>query len=82
MSDDITTARIGDLTVSIDRPACIGSGNCVKVAPALFRLDDESIASFADTAADTPRELVLEACRICPVEAFRVADKDGAELVP
>jgi ferredoxin len=82
VSDDITSARIGDLTVSIDRPSCIGSGNCVKVAPTLFRLDDESIAAFAATSADTPRDVVLEACRICPVEALRVTDKDGAELVP
>ena len=82
MSDDVTTARIGDLTVSIDRPSCIGSGNCVKVATELFRLDDEGIAAFAEKAADAPRDVVLEACRVCPVEALRVTDGDGKDLVP
>ena len=82
MSEDVTTAKAGELTVSIDRPSCIGSGNCVKVAPELFRLDDEGIAAFADGAADAARDVVLESCRVCPVEALRVRDGDGKDLVP
>lgn len=80
MSD--TERRIGDLTVNIDRDACIGSGNCIKVAPELFELDDESIVVFARTAADAARALVLEACAVCPVEALTVKDSSGKRVIP
>jgi ferredoxin len=80
MSD--TEKTIGDLTVIIDRDACISSGNCVKVAPALFELDDESIVVFARTAADASRDLVIEACEVCPVEALTVKDSSGKRIIP
>lgn len=80
MSD--TEQRIGDLTVCIDRSACISSGNCVKVAPELFDLDDESIVTFAKTSAETKRERVVEACEVCPVEALMVKDSSGAQIIP
>jgi ferredoxin len=79
---DFTERRIGDLTVCIDRRTCIGSGNCIKVAPALFQLDDEGIATFGAGAERTDRETVIEACSVCPVEAFRVTDATGDQVVP
>lgn len=80
MSD--TERPIGDLAVSIDRDACIGSGNCVKVAPELFELDDDSIVVFAKTADGTDRAAVLEACEVCPVEALTVKDSSGKQIIP
>jgi len=77
-----TERRIGDLTVRIDRDSCISSGNCVKVAPALFELDDESIVVFAKTADGSSREQVIEACEICPVEALTVTDSSGEQIIP
>jgi ferredoxin len=77
-----TERRIGDLTVRIDRDTCISSGNCVKVAPELFELDEESIVTFARTAAETARAQVLEACEVCPVEALTVTDSSGKRLIP
>ena len=79
---DFVERKIGELVVEIDRRTCIGSGNCVKVDPALFRLDDEGIASFAAGADLVAREVVVEACSVCPVEALRVRDASGAQLVP
>lgn len=79
---DRTQKKIGDLTVRIDRETCIGSGNCVKVAPDLFDLDDESIVVFAPGAETVPRAKVLDACEVCPVQALIVTDADGRELVP
>src|SRR6187455_1139199 len=52
----IVEKKIGELTVRIDRELCIGSGNCVKVAPDLFELDEEVICSFAAGAESTPAE--------------------------
>ncbi|HMB71020.1 MAG TPA: ferredoxin [bacterium] len=77
-----TERRIGDLTVRIDRDSCISSGNCVKVAPGLFELDDEAIVVFAKTADDASSEQVTEACEICPVEALTVTDSSGKQIVP
>jgi ferredoxin len=74
--------QIGDLTVRIDRESCISSGNCIKVAPGLFDLDEESIVVFASGAADEPADRVVEACRVCPVEALRVRGASGEEIVP
>ena len=70
MSD--TERRIGDLTVNIDRDACIGSGNCIKVAPELFELDDESIVVFARNA---PAELsqVAEAAALPSIAVSLIA---------
>lgn len=79
---DVVERKIGSLTVIIDREACIGSGNCVKVAPALFDLDDESICAFGPKAAATDRAEVLEACEVCPVEALVVRDDSGEQLIP
>jgi ferredoxin len=73
---------IGDLTVCIDRDGCISSGNCVKVAPALFQLDSESIVAFAPAAESVERERILDACQVCPVEALAVKDASGRRLVP
>jgi len=79
MSDE---RKIGELTVRIDRTSCIGSANCVKVAPELFRMDDEGIASFAPEAEGASAETVVEACGVCPVEALSVLAADGTQRVP
>lgn len=79
---DTAQKKIGDLTIRIDRSLCIGSGNCMKVAPDLFDLDDESIAVFASTADSASRAKILDACEVCPVQALVVTDENGRELVP
>lgn len=79
---EIVERRIGDLTVGIDRESCISSGNCIKVAPGLFEFDEETVCSFPAKIRAPDRETVIEACRVCPVEALRVKDDSGEELVP
>ena len=79
---DTDTRKIGDLVVRIDREMCIGSGNCVKVAPDLFDLDDESVCIFVPGAPEVPRAKVIDACEVCPVQALIVLDSSGNQLVP
>lgn len=62
--------RLGDLRVVIDRDLCVGFGDCVDAAPGAFNLDADSIAVFVDGAERTDREVVLQACRSCPVDAL------------
>jgi ferredoxin len=51
----------------IDRDACMGSGNCVFWAPAVFDLDDEGVA-----IVNGSEEEVRVAAANCPTSAIRV----------
>ena len=44
--EDFVEQNISDLKIKIDRTTCIATGNCIKVAPEVFELDDERICSF------------------------------------
>lgn len=74
--------KVGAVTVRIDRSTCIGTANCAKVAPDVFVLDDEHIITFCEPPTDAPRERVVEACSVCPVDALAAFDEDGRPLVP
>jgi ferredoxin len=64
--------------VSIDPDLCVGSGECVRIAPAAFELDDEEGVSHPTTiAAGTDLAILLEAARSCPTQAIAV-DPHGA----
>ena len=86
MGEDFLERRLSGLVVRIDRTTCIGSGSCTRVAPDLFELDSTLVVTFADRAGDAdgapevPRERVLEACSVCPVDALS-AEPDGASLL-
>lgn len=79
---DLVERKIGDLIVRIDRKTCIGSANCIKVAPGLFGLDSENVVAFKPDAAPVERDQVIEACQVCPVDALTVLDAAGNQLVP
>lgn len=65
--------RISGLTILIERDLCIGSGNCIKLAPEVFELDATGVVTFRTLSNDGPdidRERLVEACRVCPVDAL------------
>jgi len=74
--------RVLDLTISIDRDLCIGSGNCVKVASEVFVLDETSTSTFRDGTLSCDRDRLIDACRVCPTNAIRCVDDDGNVLAP
>jgi len=59
------------IEVTIDRDACMGSGNCTFEAPGAFGLDDDMIAFVVDPAG-APEEQVVAAERKCPSRAITV----------
>jgi ferredoxin len=72
---------IAGLTVRIDELLCVGFGDCVGVAPEVFVLNGDGTVGFLDVqTADAER--LLEAARVCPVDALTVADGSGRQLVP
>jgi ferredoxin len=68
---DFEERRIDSLTLAIDRLTCIGSRNCVKVAPEVFQLDADGIVTFTQDSPAVDRERLIEACGVCPVDALR-----------
>lgn len=66
--------------VEVDRDLCIGSGDCVDSAPAVFELDDEGKAIVLDPDG-APVEEVVDAARNCPVTAIFVEGEEG-EIYP
>jgi ferredoxin len=55
----------------IDRDACMGSGNCLFWAPAVFDLDDDGVATvIGDVVAH--EEAVRVAASHCPTSAIRI----------
>ena len=79
---DIVKRQFGDLNVVIDRGTCIATENCIVVAPEVFELDDDQICRFTDDPGNVDREKLIEACKICPVDALSVIDASGKQLVP
>jgi ferredoxin len=61
----------------IDEGACAGHGDCVELAPQIFRLDDD-VAVVVGTGPD---DLVLQAATACPSVAITVLDSDTGEPV-
>ncbi|HVW31612.1 MAG TPA: ferredoxin [Acidimicrobiia bacterium] len=68
-------------SVSIDRDACISSGNCVADSPGAFDFDDEDIAVVkADGVAELPDDRLLRVARNCPAGAIILRDAEGNEV--
>ncbi|MGH7381616.1 MAG: ferredoxin [Candidatus Methylomirabilales bacterium] len=74
--------KISGLTVRIDRALCIGTSNCMKVAPTVFEFDAENVCAFKAAPPDIERERLIDACDVCPVDALIVMDEGGKQLVP
>ncbi len=68
------------LEVTVDPDLCIGSGDCVRVAPAAFQIDeDQGVSVPLAEAMTTDPELLVRAAYGCPTQAIRVA-QDGVVL--
>ena len=68
--------------VTIDPDRCIGSGDCVRLAPTAFRIDEDlGVSVPLDGAADVAIETLVLAARNCPTNAIGVVDADGVVLV-
>lgn len=64
--------------MTVDPELCIGSGDCVRLLPAAFRIDETlgvSVPLRGAHAAD--RGLLLRARSNCPTHAIEILDADG-----
>jgi ferredoxin len=67
--------------VEVDRDVCVGSAFCADIAPGVFEMDDQMVATVRDITAQ-PDDRILEAAKGCPVEAIRLFDASGEQLYP
>jgi len=73
-----------EVEVSVDPELCIGSGDCVRLVPAVFRIDEEqgvSVPSAGTAAGEVAPDvaLLVRAARGCPTQAIRIV-RDGEVL--
>jgi ferredoxin len=69
------------MKVKVDRELCVGIGNCVAVAPSVFKLDSSNKATVSDTAS-VSEDKIMSAAESCPVSAIIVEDDQGNQLYP
>jgi ferredoxin len=60
----------------IDPDECSAHGDCVEIAPQVFRLDDTAVV-----IGDGPEDLLLEAAEACPAVAISVVDSETGETI-
>jgi ferredoxin len=67
--------------VTIDPDLCIGSGECVRVAPDAFRIDESRGVSIPQgPAASLAGSLLFEVVRGCPTGAITAVDASGSPV--
>jgi ferredoxin len=70
------------LRVGVDRAVCMGNGQCVALAPGVFRHNEDLQSEVVDPAG-APEELILKAAAYCPTGAITVEDaRTGETLFP
>lgn len=64
------------MMVNLDRDKCVGAGQCVMAAPAVFdQADDDGLAVLLDPApTGALEEDAREAARVCPALAIHLAE--------
>src|SRR5438067_13224668 len=70
-----------NLKVEVDRSVCIGSGDCARLAPTAFALDDDDKAYVLDPES-VDAETLRQAERSCPSGAISVAEGEAAAAAP
>lgn len=77
MTDSVPGSR-----VMVDRDACVGTGDCARLAPLAFRVSERDFISVVlPGAATTDLALLREAAAACPMEAIHVTVDDGGEAI-
>lgn len=69
------------MKVKVDRDLCTGVGNCVAIAPRIFRLDEHRKAVAAG-GPQAEEQLLWDAAQSCPENAIILEDDQGRQLYP
>ncbi len=67
-----------ELQITVDHDLCMGNGQCVFLAPDVFRHNANRQSAVVDPAG-APEETVLKAAGFCPTGAISIADAESGE---
>jgi ferredoxin len=60
-------------SVELDDDACVGSGDCARIAPRAFEVDEvDGVAVVLDEAHESDHSRLEQAARECPTGAIHV----------
>jgi ferredoxin len=69
------------IEVSVDQDLCIGSGECVRILPGGFRIDEAAgVSRPLEGVEEADPALLLDAARSCPTQSIRLVAADGQVL--
>ncbi len=68
------------LRITVDHGRCVGNAQCVGLAPAVFRHNDDRQSEVVDPDG-APEELILKAASYCPTGAIEVVDDRTGEVL-
>ena len=75
----MASAGITRLPMTLDRDACVGTGDCARLAPDAFQVrDDLLIAEVLAGAGQADPGLLMEAAGACPMQAISFTAVEGA----
>jgi len=69
------------LKVRVDRNLCTGIGNCVAMAPTVFKLDKNNKALVLNPES-VDEDTLMSAAESCPENAVIIEDDKGNQLYP
>ena len=69
------------MKVKVDRELCTGVGNCVALAPKVFKLDQQNKAVASD-GSSVDEQVLWDAAQSCPENAIVLEDDQGRQLYP
>ena len=69
------------MKVKVDRSLCIGVGNCVAMAPTVFKLDKNNKAVILEVDS-VDSQTLMDAAESCPVDAVIIEDDEGNQIYP
>lgn len=68
------------LRILIDHDLCVGNGQCVGLAPDVFR-HDENVQSTVINPDGAPVTIIVQAASYCPTGAIRVENADTGDVL-
>lgn len=60
----------------VDPNECSAHGDCVEIAPQVFRLDDTAVV-----IGTAPEDVLIEAAEACPAVAISIVDTETGEPI-
>ncbi len=67
--------------MKVDRSLCTGVGNCVAMAPTVFKLDKNNKAVVLEVDS-VDSQMLMDAAESCPVDAIIIEDDEGNQIYP